>query len=65
MGDNFRNSESTVKKLKKTPLLKKATRLVSTKLGTRHFLVEEDSSLLNEGPGPFPMGDNSEIAKIH
>ena len=29
------------------------------------LLVEEYSSLLNEGPGPFPMGDNSEIAKIH
>ena len=26
---------------------------------------EGDSSFLNEGPDPFPRGDNNEITKVH
>ena len=29
------------------------------------FTDEGDSSFLNEGPDPFPRGDNNEIAKVH
>ena len=40
---------------------------ISTKLGTKHPRVMGIQFLLiiNEGPRPFPRGDNKEIAKIH
>ena len=39
--------------------------LVSTKLGTKHPWVTENHVWSNEGPCPFPRGDNSEIVKIY
>ena len=36
---------------------------ISTKLGTKHPWVKEIQVCSNEGPSPFRMGDNSEIAK--
>ena len=36
-----------------------------TKLGTKHPLVKGIQVCSNEGPGPFPRGDNYEIVKIH
>ena len=39
--------------------------LILTKLGTKHSWVKEIQDYWNEGPRPFPRGDNSEIAKIH
>ena len=38
---------------------------ISTKLGTKHPLVMGYQDFLNEGPCPFKMGDNNQIAKIH
>ena len=38
---------------------------ISTKLGTKHLWVKGIQVCLNEGPHPFPRGDNKEIAKIH
>ena len=38
---------------------------VSTKLSTNHPCVEGSQVCSNEGPRPFPKGDNYEIAKIH
>ena len=38
---------------------------ISTKLGTNHLWAKGIQFCSNEGPGPFPRGDNYEIAKIH
>ena len=38
---------------------------VSTKLGTKHPWVKGIQVCSNEGPRPFPRGDNYEIVKIH
>ena len=38
---------------------------ILTKLGTKHPLVKWIQSCSNEGPRPFPRGDNKEIVKIH
>ena len=38
---------------------------ISTKLGTKHPWVKGIQNYLNEGPRPFPRGNNYEIAKIH
>ena len=38
---------------------------ISTKLGAMHPLVKRYQVWSNEGPCPFPRGDNNEIAKIH
>ena len=38
---------------------------ISTKLGTKHPWVKGIQVCSNEGPRPFPRGDNNEIAKIH
>ena len=37
----------------------------STKLSTRHSLMVGIQIYSNEGPCPFPRGDNYEIVKIH
>ena len=39
--------------------------LISTKLSTMHLCVKESQVCSNEGPRPFPRGDNYEITKIH
>ena len=38
---------------------------ISTKLGTKHSWVKGIQVCPNEGPRPFPRGDNYEIVKIH
>ena len=38
---------------------------ISTKLGTKHPYVKQIQVFWNEGPSPFPKGDNDKIAKIH
>ena len=38
---------------------------ISTKLGTKHPYVKGIQVSSNEGPRPFPSGDNIVIAKIH
>ena len=38
---------------------------ISTKLGTKHPWVKGIQVCSNEGPCPFLMGDNYEIAKLH
>ena len=38
---------------------------ISTKLGTKHPWVKGSQVCSNEGPCPFPKGENYEIAKIH
>ena len=38
---------------------------ISTKLGTKHPWVKGTQVCSNEGPRPFPRGDNYEIVKIH
>ena len=38
---------------------------ISTKLGTKHPWVKGIQVCSNEGPRPFPRGDNYEIVKIH
>ena len=38
---------------------------ISTKLGTKHPWMKWIQVCSNEGPCPFPRGDNYEIAKIH
>ena len=38
---------------------------ISTNLGTKYSWVEEIQVCSNEGPQPFPRGDNDQIAKIH
>ena len=38
---------------------------ISTKLGTKHPCLMGIQVCSNEGPRPFPRGDNKEIAKIH
>ena len=43
----------------------RTTGLISAKLGTMHPLVKGTQICSNEGPHPFPRGDNYEIAKIH
>ena len=45
--------------------LSRTTGLISTKLGTKHPWVMEIQVCSNEGPHPFPRGDNYEIAKKH
>ena len=46
-------------------LLSRSTGPISTKLGTKHPWVSGINICSNEGPCPFPMGDNYEIVKIH
>ena len=38
---------------------------ISTKLGTKHPWVKGIQVCANEGPRPFPRGDNYKIVKIH
>ena len=38
---------------------------ISTKIGRKHSWVKGIQLYFNEGPLPFSMGDNKEIAKIH
>ena len=38
---------------------------ISIKLGTKHPWVQGIKVCSNEGPCPFPRGDNYEIVKIH
>ena len=38
---------------------------ISTKLGAMHPWVKGFQVCSNEGPHPFPRGDNKEIAKLH
>ena len=38
---------------------------ISTKLGTKHPCVIGIPDCSNDGPCPFPRGDNYEIAKVH
>ena len=38
---------------------------ISTKLGTNRLLVKGIQVCSNEGPRPFPWGDNYKFAKIH
>ena len=38
---------------------------ISTKLSTKHPCVKGIQFFSNEGPYPFPRGDNYEIVKIH
>ena len=43
----------------------RTTEPISTKLGTKHPWVKGIQVCSNEGPRPFPRGDNYEIVKIH
>ena len=40
------------------------TEPISTKLGTKHPWVKRNQVCSNEGPCPFPKGDNNEIVKM-
>ena len=42
----------------------RTTEPISTKLGTKHPWVKGIQVCSNEGPYPFPRGDNYKIAKI-
>ena len=44
--------------------LSRATGPISTKLGTMHHWVKGFQVCSNEGPRPFPRGENNPIAKI-
>ena len=66
----FPRENNIVKMLEKhLPSLKisffRTTGPVSTKLGTKHPWVKGIQVCSNEGPSPFPRGDNYQIAKIH
>ena len=43
----------------------RSTWSISTKLGTKHPLVKGIQVCSNEGPRPFPRGDNSENVKLY
>ena len=43
----------------------RTTEPISTKLGTKHTWVKGIQVCSNDGPYPFPRGDNYKIAKIH
>ena len=43
----------------------RTTGSISTKLGTKYPWVKGSQVCANEGPRPFPRGDNFEILKIH
>ena len=43
----------------------RTTGLISTKFSTKHPWVKGIQVCSNEGPHPFPRGDNCEIVKIH
>ena len=38
---------------------------ILTKLGTKHPWVKQIQVCSNEGPFPFPRGDNCKIVKLH
>ena len=41
------------------------TEPISTKLGSKNPLVKRIQVYSNEGPYPYPGGDNNQIMKIH
>ena len=59
-----KNSENTFTKLKKNLLLQTAG-LISTKLGTKHYLAKRNQVYSNEGPRPFSRGDIIDNSEIH
>ena len=61
-GDNYEIAKTYWRNLK---IFSRTTGPISTKLGTKHPWVKEIQVCSNEGPRPFPRGDNYEIAKIH
>ena len=61
-GDNYKIAKNHVRILKIS--FSRTTEVISTKLGTNHY-VKGIQVTINEGPHPFPRGDNYDIAKIH
>ena len=45
--------------------LSRTAKPILTKLGTNHPCLKGIQVCSNEGPRPFPKGDNYEIVKIH
>ena len=62
-GDN--NKKAKIHLNLKNLLFFRTTWSISTKLCTMHPWVKGIQVCSNEGPSPFPRGDNYEIAKIH
>ena len=63
-GRQLRNNKNILSKFKKK-FLPRTTSTISTKLGTKRFWVKCIQIWSNEEPGPFPRGDNYELAKMH
>ena len=62
-GDNYELAKIHWRNLK--IFISRTARPISTKLGTKHPWVMGIQFYSNEGPRPFPRGDNYKIAKIH
>ena len=62
-GDNYEIAKNTLKKLK--IFFSLTTGPISTNLGTMCPLVKGIQICSNEGPCPYPRGNNYEIAKKH
>ena len=61
--DNYAIAKIHWRNLKKI-FFSRITGPISTKLGTKHPWVKGIKFCSNEGPRPFPRGDNYEISKI-
>ena len=57
------NSKKYIDEIKK--IFSRTPRSISAKLGTMHPWAKEIQICSNEGPHPFPRGDNYPIGKIH
>ena len=62
-GDNYQIAKIHWRNLK--IFFSWTTGLISTKLGTMHPWVKGIQVCSNEGPHPFPRGNNYQIAKMH
>ena len=63
-GDNEKKIKNTWTELKNHLFLQNELE-ISTKLGTKHPWVKRVQVCSNEGPPPFPRGNNYENAKIY
>ena len=62
-GDNYKIVKIHWRHLK--IFFSRTTEPISTKLNTKHYWVNGIQVCSNEGPRPFPRGDNYQIVKIH
>ena len=60
-GDNYEIAKIHLRNLK--IFFSRTTGQISTKLGTMHSWIKGSQDFSNEGPYPFPRGDNYEITK--